>query len=292
MHISFNPIKLNTHIMSGSKGYKKPLHVKLFEYNKDSFDKNIFTPDFKRINTPVKDIGEYRSIIHNLMKAISNNGDYAYFKESDLEWYRDIDIEEMGLIPYCGFEGSHEIINNYMTGQLNKNTEKYKSILPVDLTTIPEAIRALGYSLKKLDEKYGTHQGIVYRQGFMCESPNRYISTTLNPYIASCIYGDWRIKSNNQYSVIQVKNGHKIIDFQRAAGVPSAEGEQEILLSYTNNYKKISDNEITDELRKAKIQLASSLFKNADLLFNGKADKVNGYTKEDLLKMVEVYVQE
>lgn len=291
MHICFNPVNINTHIMFNSKEHQKPLQVKHFEYNRDSFDKNIITPDFKRINTPVEDINEYRSIIHNLMKAISNNGDYAYFKECDLEWYKDIDIEEMGLIPYCGFEGSHEIINNYMTGLLNKNTEKYKSILPVDLTTIPEVIRALEYSLKKLDKKYGTHKGIVYRQGFMCESPNRYISTTLNPYIASCIYGDWRIKSNNQYSVIQVNNGHRIVDFQRAAGVPSADGEQEILLPYTNNYRKIQDNELTDELRKAKIQLASSLFKDANLLFNGKADKVNGYTKEDLLKMVEVYVQ-
>lgn len=292
MQVNFYPIKTYAIPTFGTKQPPKTLPGENLEYPNDKFENTTIVPDTEKINTPIKDFDEYKQILSRLKHCISYNGDYAFFKENDLKYYRGIDNEEMGILPYCGFEGCHEIINLYMTGQLNsKNIKKYHSILPVDLTTIPDAIRTLEYSLRNLDKKYGTYQGIVYRQGFMSENPNRYISTTLNPYIASCIYGSWGTELNNQYSVILVNNGHKIVDFQKSAGVPSANGEQEILLPYTNNYKKIPDNELTDELRKAKIQLASSLFKDAELLFNGKADSVNGFTKEDLLKMIDVYIQ-
>lgn len=259
----------------------------------DIFQKNLMKPDFKRINQPISSEKEYLSLLNNLKKCLKNHGlEYAYFSEFCQKTSRVNDIFEEGLLPYCGVEDCSRFINRYLSGRLTKDyIDKKIMALPKDIDTWPDIIRLIEYSLKHLDKKYGIYQGIVYRKGFMSEKPSQYISTSLDTEFSTKIK---RFDPDSQYSIIKVENGHKIVNFQEQAGEMGkmyARTEKEILLPFENEYKKLSEDELTEDLRIARENFASHLFEGAQDLFLGKAQIVNGFTKEDLLNKIDVYVQ-
>lgn len=296
MHINFISNKLPIIKKLCPKLHINPVAGKsdvFIEITPDMFEATILRPDFEKINTPIANEAEYKTLLAKLKNTLAHSGNHAYFTKNDLEEYGKVDLTEHGLIPYCGFDDCHLLINTYLSGRLSKvERDIWKHQTPCDLDTIPEVIRLLEYSLKVLDKKHGHYSGIVYRQGIMSETPNQFISTSINPYIAAGLYDEWfHFTGNKKYSVIKVENGHKILEFQREAGVGFAKSEAEILLSFRNKYEKLSDNELSEELVNAKEFFARSLFKGSDLLMSGKEMKINGYTKKDVLSKIDVYVQ-
>ena len=261
------------------------------ECTPDMFKSTTLRPDFGKINTPITDENEYKALLAKLKHTISHNGNYAYFTENDIATYGKVDLFEHGLIPYCGQDDCHRLINAYLGSRLTKlEQEAWKFQMPYDLDTIPDVIRLLEYSLNRLDNKYGKYKGIVYRQGVMSETPNQYISTTINPYIATELNGGpfGIFTGSKHFSIIQTQNGHKIMDFQKEANSAFANSEQEILMPFQNRYKKLTDEPLSKELSEAKEQFASILFENAKRYYK---EKINRYTPNDIYKLIDVYVQ-
>lgn len=142
MQINLSTIKSHLKLMYGTSAAQNERHRENFNIPKDTFENSAIAPIIDRINTPIKDINEYAQILRDLKHAVAYNGDYAYFKDNDLDIYRNVDIKEMGLMPYCGFKDCHEIINKYISGRLSING-KHKAYMSIDPNTIPEAVRLL-----------------------------------------------------------------------------------------------------------------------------------------------------
>lgn len=297
------------HFSSNKLFHIKPLNFGLFGKSKkvqpkilnelpaDMFEKSVLIPDYFRINHPAETKEEYLELL-NQLKQCKTNGEfqYAYFTEMNNCLYEEVDKELEGLLPYCGVDDSSKLINMYLSGRLTQKwCDEHFCALPKDMTTLPDVVRVLEYSLKRLDEKYGRYSGIVYRYGFMGENPSQYISTTSDSSRVSKIKnpaGDFR--PDRKYSVIKVNNGHKIYEFQQRAsdvGRLFAKKEREVLLPFGNKYRKLANDELTEDLLGAKMLMASYFFKDAVKLFTGEQKVINDYTAVDLLNTIDVYVQ-
>ncbi len=120
---------------------------------------------------------------------------------------------------------------------------------------INEVIRCLKYGLKKVDEKYGKYEGIVYRGGYFGEKN----STVSQSFISTSTDMDVPAKKmcRGGFHVIQTSHGHKIKDVQKALGSDYAESEKEILLDPNKKFEQIK--ELTPELVELKEKIIERL---------------------------------
>ncbi len=266
------------------KKYEQPV-AKIVE----NAEKNLANKAVKRATltstkdlTPIQSQEEYLEVLERIKKAKNKNGEPLFLFEEDLKNYADADAIEQGLIPYCGHCSISAKINQYLSGRIEPTAE------------MQDVARALDYSLSQLDKKVGKYDGIVFRQGFMDANPKQYLSTSKDPTCAARFDDGWADPYDvkyRTYSVIKTKGGHDIASFQKKMNDILANREQEVLLSHKAQYREVPVEECTEELLKAREEMASRLFKDAYKLFNGSKSQVKGYTKEDLLNLVKVYVE-
>ena len=263
--------------------------AKITDIPEDVFQRSL--PDLDRILPPIKDAEEFNQVFRRVVNEISYNGEYAWYSEKDHELYKNISNTERGLIPYCGYNDKSKYINMFLSGRLTEEAkQKYQPFLPMNEESFIDVIRALEYSLKDLNKTYGKHKGIVFRQGYMSENPRQYISSTTDSIIANCFNNNYLDFSPTKgYSVIRTFNGYKINEFQKKMNSEFATSEQEILLPFRNIYKKLNPEDLDDELYYAKETMATNLFKGAKEVMAGTVRERNGFTRQNLLDMVNVY---
>lgn len=179
-------------------------------------------------------------------------------------------------------EDLDKLKQKYNAGEHKHDIDLKTSIYcaPENYGVMEDIVRALDYSLKKLDEKFGKYKGIVYRQGYMDTGSGQYFSTSSNPKTVA-----QRIDSySTEYSVIRTKSGHKIVDFQKEMGSRFAHTESEILLDRKCKYRLVPIEEYDEELLKARERMANNLFKYKD-----NRECLAKYTREQFLEMIKVY---
>lgn len=146
--------------------------------------------------------------------------------------YPNVKPNEEGLLLYAGYDDLSNDMNRFLSRR-----EMYR----MNPKQAEDVVRVFDYSLKKLDEQYGKYSGFVYRQGFFPLGQHQYVSTTTDPVIAATLRGGIYLNKNLEFSIVKVKNGHKINEFQRKMGADYAEEEEEILMSRTARYREITD---------------------------------------------------
>ena len=160
----------------------------------------------------------------------------------DFSGYSDMDFKLRGLIPYCGVSDISDEINCWLTGR----TRKGKYILPDD--KMANIVKVLDYSLNELDKKYGKYSGTVFRTGFFNPVTDKQFYSTSSFPEGAVKHSNIHLK-NNKYSIINVKNGHKIEDFQKNCDNDTirefASEEGEILLDRTQKFRKKAVKEYT-----------------------------------------------
>ena len=245
----------------------------------------------KAVDIPIKSEDEYNEVIKRILAAKKPNGYDLVNKDALATYYSNISDKELGLLPYCGEQDVSANINLYLSGRLKDPVifERWKAaMLPEDLTV--DVIRALDYSLKNLDSEFGKYKGIVFRQGFMGENVGQFFSTSKNPSIVGQMNNGWLyFNPDRGYSVIRTSNGHNICEFQKKMGTEFANTEEEILIPRTGVFSRVKESDMDDEMINARDRLASKLFFGADMLVNGELKECNGYTKKDLLKLINVF---
>ena len=118
----------------------------------------------------------------------------------------------------------------------------------------------------------------------------QYFSTTKDLDVISETYRDFTaFDPSVGYSVIRVKDGHKIYRFQEKMGSNFAENEKEVLLPRKAKFKKLTLEEMDEELLTARENMAKNLFYGADKIISGKVKIPMFFTKEQLLNLVDVY---
>lgn len=174
---------------------------------------------------------EYVNILGKICDYKGIDGNPVFNFEYNLSKYPKIKKEQKGLLLYAGCGDLSDEMNRFLSKR------ELKKLTP---TQAKDVISALDYSLNKLDEKFGKYSGIVYRQGFFQPNSKQYISTTTDPVIAATLRGGICMNKNLEFSLLKVKNGHKINEFQRKMGSDYAEDEEEILLSGTSKLREIT----------------------------------------------------
>ena len=125
----------------------------------------------------------------------------------------------------------------------------------------------------------------------MNENSGQYISASKRPICAARLNDGWFDPydvANREYSIIKTKGAHDISAFQKKMNSAYAAKEDEVAISRTARHRIVPEEEMTDEMKQAREEFASNLFRDAHKLFRGKTE-VKGYTKEDLLNLVKVY---
>ncbi len=278
-------------VKSSIKAVTTP-HSEVMDYLESISNINIaFVEKLKTYDIPIKTISEYRKVLKRVESAKSNNGEDMWLTKRDKRYYQNADEKEIGLITYCGIDDNSGIINRYLSGRLTPDyVEKYYDYLPREESSYADAVRVLDYSLDNLDKEFGKYHGCVYRQGFMKEKMDSYVSTSQLPHKAARLHNSWaNFNPETQYSVIRTNNGHKINDFQRKMRAIYANLEEEILIPHGKIYRKITPKDMDKELIKAREDFASKLFAGASEIISGEVKEYNGFTKEKLLSHVKVY---
>ena len=249
----------------------------------------------KSIDIPIKDDEEFNEVMNRVYSAKTLGGNELWIPEDYKNvfiTYRNASDIEMGLIPYCGESDNSYLINVYLSGRLEDSDIKriQGHHFPQNIDSCVDVVRALDYSLKNLDKEFGKYEGIVYRKGYMDEGNGQFYSTTKDASVIQDKCKDWTMfDSTEKYSVIRLKNGHKIYDFQEKMGSVFAEKEAEVLTSRNAKYRKLQPEELDEELLNAKEELARNLFYGADMIVSGEWNPPMFYNKEQLLSLVDVY---
>lgn len=246
----------------------------------------------KDINVPIRDDEEYDEVMQRVYSALTENGNIMWIPKdyrSVISAYKDASDIEMGLVTYCGACDCSEIINMYLSGRLNDEEirKAYRGLLPQDMDSCVDVVRALDYSLKHLDEEFGTYNGIVYRRGYMKPGNGQFYSTSKNPALVQYKNMDSkRFNPSEGYSVIRVKDAHKIYKFQEKMCDEFANTEEEVLIGRDADANLVT-NDLDDELSAAREELAKHLFIGADEIMNGVRN--TPYTRDQLLSFIDVY---
>ena len=184
------------------------------------------------VKTPKKLIseGEYKDILNKIRDYKGQDEKPIFNFQYNLADYPKIKKDQEGLLLYAGCGDLSDEMNRFLSKR------ELKKLTPVQAK---EVISAFDYSLNKLDEKFGKYSGIVYRQGFFEPGSQQYISTTTDPVIAATLRGGICMNKNLEFSLLKVKNGHKINEFQRKMGSDYAEEEEEILISGTSKLREV-----------------------------------------------------
>ncbi len=164
--------------------------------------------------------------------------------------YEDIDEELKGIVPYCGKFDISDQINRWLTGRESEHTKYH-----FNNQRMINIINTLDYSLKRLDEKFGKYEGMIYRNGYF--NPNesqQYYSATFLPESVLDIRANSIPSIKNKYSIIKIKNGHDVYKFQRYADSEVsnmfADDEHEILIDRKSKFRLIPEEEYTEEDKK------------------------------------------
>ncbi len=190
---------------------------------------------------------EYAEIIKKITSdEYEKNPPFAYIGK-----YKDVDSDFIGLVPYCGEEDIHDEINCWLTARKCKNS----AVAPDE--KMANIVRALDYSLKKLDDRFGKFEGVVYRSGFFNPVTDKEYYSSSSSSLGAIDFGMCAPPSpKKQYSIIKLKNGHKISDFQRYANNKYsnkfAETEKEILIDRTSKFRLIPEEEYTEKDKRLK----------------------------------------
>lgn len=200
---------------------------------------------------PIETVEEYKSI----MERIKNSSLGKNIKEDLATDYKDIDILEEGLLPYCGNRADiHGEINRYLSGRAGVENEPL----------MQDVIRTLDFSLKNLDKNFGKYDGFVFRQGVMKSGEGQFWSTAQNPAGAGNFGKAWNSPEeilDREYSVIRTKSGHRISDFQKTYKNKFI-AEDEILLARDKDYRLIPEEEYTTEMLEAREKMLNNLFQH------------------------------
>lgn len=230
--------------------------------------------------TPIQSEEEYLEVLERVKKAKNEKGEPLWLWEEDLKNYPNITLTEQGLLPYCGSKDIHGLMNMYLSGRVDPTPE------------LRDVVRVFDYSLAQLDKEVGVYDGIVFRQGFMGEKTEQYLSASKDPLCAARFDHGWFDPYDviyRTYSVIKTKNGHDISKFQEKSKTGYANREREVVLPREAQYREVPIEECSEELLKAREAFASKLFRDAHKVFDDGKTKIKGYTKEDLLNLVKVY---
>lgn len=250
-----------------------------YDLHKWAFYGELYEDKQKKVE-PLKIKSE--EIYINLLNSLENQGVHPY-KHRDFrqkKYYPNLPDKYIGLIPYCGVNDYSSDINKYLSGR------KIDFITRYNPQALNKMCSILDYSLNELDKEYGKYNGTVYRIGFFEGDVPQYFSTSMEPkekqYINLLKIKQEMNKENNKplspdlvINIINVKDGHKIYDFQKEYLKPNEDdriisnedgdnidivndilNEQEILLPKSSTYKEIQDDE---KMNKAKENLAKSL---------------------------------
>ncbi len=264
--------------------YKQPENRKRYVKNQDTLTNYgvpynpITTPEaIIRINTvrerlkllkPIETQEEYEKVFSEILEYQKPNTE-GYKPFIDFEGYDDVDINLLGLVPYCGKDDKSEHINIWLTGR-NKNR-----IPLLNDTEMAKIVRVLDFSLKNMDKKYGKYNGIVYRKGFFNPiTYKQYYSSSYTIEGAITHSGNSLPSPNNSYSIIKLKNGHKMYDFQKDSNSDIArefaESETEVLIDRKSKFRFVPEKEYTiqDKKMKENILVKSSLLSTDDVSKN------------------------
>lgn len=267
--------------------------VNEYELNPESrnpLNKDSYKIALQNVDIPIRTVDEYKVIIERIKNSKMMNGNSYYNFNSDLNsGYKNINETELGLLSYVGGYDVSNDINKFLSGRFpdlrrikirvdnGLETNCLDRYTPENYGVMEDLVRALDYSLDKVDEEFGIYDGIVYRSGYMDSGCGQYYSTSTDPNVAAKI-------GNFDYSVIRTKSGHKIVDFQRKMESEFANTESEILLDRKSKYRELSIEECDKELLNARETLADSLFKaREDSLYLSK------FNREQLRNLIKVY---
>ena len=201
--------------------------------------------------------------------------------------YEAVNDNFKGLIVYCGLDDRSDTINSWLTGR------KLPEDTPADDCQIANIIRAMDYSLDRLDETFGKYKGVVYRVGFFNPiSDKQFYSTSAESIGAVKHSPDIIPTKENPYAIIKIKNGHNLHAFQKQVNSYFSkrigETEKEILIDRNSKFRLVPESEYTDtDIRLRNIMLTQAV-KNSDEIYGKDIENaVNGH--QDLLKYISIW---
>ena len=231
---------------------------------------------------PIADKAEYDEIIKRILNSKTILGERFWSFKEDEAIYKNIKDEYIGLLPYCGCND----VSFYINGYLGNRLDKCGVYIPSEKTAC-DFVRALDYSLKQLDKEFGTFSGFVFRGGYFTLKPGQFASASESPAIGAAFHG---YDPKTQYSIIKVKDAHKIHDFQKAMNSSYANEEKEILLDRNMKRRFVPKEEYSMEIIKLKEAFARNLCHEAKLYYAyTRPPKVLTY--ENALNKIKVYEQ-
>ena len=242
----------------------------------------------QRLLIPIQSKEEYDEVLKEILEyKISSSESTVKIPYIYIWDYDHINPELKGLVAYCGADDKSASINAWLTGRPIPN-DKY-----INSLEISQIIRALDYSLIKLDERYGKYKGIVYRKGFF--NPNtdkQFYSASTNSMGAVKHNSNNLPAKDNPYSIIKVKNGHNIYKFQKDTNSflsrQFANTEKEILIDRKSNFRIVPEKEYTENDKKLKsILLAQAMYKTNEI--TDRDIQVALYQHSDLLKYINIW---
>ena len=194
---------------------------------------------------PIKSQDEYNKIL----KEMYNYSYYACGRDRlffDDTGYQHADNNLKALSLYCGLNDRSYMINSWLSGRRKNN---YRTLSD---NKIANAIRAFEYSLRELDKKYGKFEGKVFRNGYFNPNTDRqYYSASDNFSCAKAFSHHADAIKFKPYSIIKVKNAHKIYKFQEDVNSPVSikfsEREHEVLIDRKSKFRRIPPEEYTKE---------------------------------------------
>jgi len=161
--------------------------------------------------------------------------------------YENVEDELKALALYCGLNDKSFLINSWLSGR--KKDDMYKTLSDEE---IANGLRAFEYSLKELDKRFGTFEGTVYRRGFFNPITDwQYYSTSDKLPCANAFCHKKNAQEFKPFSIIRIKKGHRIFDFQKYANSTVSNNfdklEHEVLLDRNSRFRKLRPEEYTKQ---------------------------------------------
>ncbi len=226
--------------------------------------RNEISRSRREMLSPVSDYNEYCRLKEEIFKYKDLPKENMLIPPFIQEFgYEKVDDNLKGLICYCGNEDKSAIINSWLTARpLPEN-------LPVNDEQISKIIRTMDYSLKRLDDKYGKYEGTVYRSGFFNPFTDKQFYSTSDKSINAVLHSYKYLPSeDNPYSIIRLKNGHKIKEFQNSTDYfiarKFASTENEILIDRHSVFRQIPEDKYTEEIKKQQAIILAQAVKKDD----------------------------
>ncbi len=258
--------------------YQKPLCI-----SKNELMRNRHT-----LLTPISSKEEYDNVLKDVLSyKVLSEDKMRLTPFINICGYEKIAPDLKGLIAYCGSDDKSDVINSWLSGR------KIPDNITLDDTQLANVIRVMDYSLNKLDEKFGRYKGVVYRCGFFNPITDKQFYSTAATSINAVKHSNKYLPSeDNPYSIIRVKNGHNIYEFQKNTDSffarKFAQTEKEILIDKQSKFRLVPESEYTDtDYRLKNILLTQAVKKDDDINDKDIELALNQYG--DLLKHITIW---